>query len=372
MLFNSSEKISVLLGCLSPSDTAKRLFFFFTFIKILGYMVFVYSGAQFWTPVTDANLYDSIARGGVVHSHPWGGLLKTMNDYGLYSRTYLSAFIFMLNCTLVPWLVAKVCVGANQKMSAIDWYLLLAIAVYPTMTVFSADIFRDTPMVVLFLIFLLSVQHFLNQPLSQLHLKCSIGYALAALVSCYLIYTLRFYLAAALFAAFFASYVLDISRRPWFALILYFFGLLGADALGLFDELKGSYRLTYEGAGSGYGINFSEGFFLINFIQSFAYSVYGVYIKGALGFVVFLVESLPVVYLSYLLYSRKESANRFVIFLIYFFFIYGALWAIGVDSLGTAVRYRIFNYLAVLIAACLLFKRKSLIDLHGYAPNTNG
>jgi hypothetical protein len=133
-----------------------------------------------------------------------------------------------------------------------------------------------------------------------------------------------------------------------------------ADVVGVFDYLKGSLRLSFAGAGSGYGIDFSQGFFLVNFLQSFLYSIYGFFIYNFLSAVVFVIESIPVLILSVYIYVNRRHSTRYTTFLIFFFFIYASLWVVSTDSLGTAVRYRMFNYLVIAIAASLIYQEVEL------------
>lgn len=338
-------------------EVAKRFFFTATLIKIAGYLIFVYSGIHFFGAVTDANLYDAIARGIVIQDHPWGGVLKSMNDHGLYSRKYISATIFMLNCAVVPWLILKICVPSGYPELAADWWLLLTVALYPSMMVYSTDVFRDTVMVILFLGFIFSVKYFLSRtPHCQARLR-GIWFLLIMFGCFYALYLLRFYLAASLVVAVMMVYIAGCVKSLWWLGFLYLAGAWGLDKLGVFDYLKGVYRLSYAEAGSGYGIDFSQGFFLVNFVKSFFYNVYGFFVYDYLSAIVFICESMPILISSYYILTNRMSIDRFANFLIFFFFIYAGFWVVGVDSLGTAVRYRIFNYLAILIAVHRLYRR---------------
>lgn len=347
-----------LISWLSLPFVAKRLFFGFTCIKIVGYLIFLYSDMKLWMPMEDADKFDGIARGVLDIEHPWAGILKTMNIYGLYSREYISLFIFLINCILVPWLVFKVCNFNRRAMPASGWYLLIAVTLYPTMTIYSMDIFRDIVMVVLFLIFLTSSRNLLYYELSDWQSYRALGWVVLAAVSWYLIFVLRFYLAGSLLLAIGACKFLDISRRAWIFLLLYLIGLTIGDFVGLFDVLKGSFRADFKGAGSEYAISFVDGVFIVNFIKSFFYGVYGFYVYNFTSAIVFLIESVPAIFLTHYIYKNRKYASQYVNFLIFFFFIYGAMWSIGVDALGAAVRYRVFNYLALLMSAFFVFEAK--------------
>lgn len=346
---------------LSKITVARNVFFILTFSKVLAFFVITKIGFWFFWEAKDANLYDTMARGIYVWPHPWGDFLKILNSYGLYSRTAIATIIFLMHCSLVPWLIAKICFG-NYRMNAVNWYMLVFIGLYPTMIIFSTDIFRDTPMVILFLFWVYGVSYFLTKPLKEWSLWPSLIYFSLICVSGYLLYVLRFYLLLALVISVILAYVVNLKRSLWVYLCLYFITLLLADYADVFSYLKGSYRQGYAGAGSEYGIDYSEGFFLLSYMKSGFYSILGGFIYNKISLVVFLLESVPMICLGIYIYMLRKCIDRFSLFFICFFFVYGAFWIVGTDALGTAVRYRIFNYLSISIAAFLVYRRAGLIN----------
>ncbi len=337
---------------------AKYAFVGATLLKVTAYVLFVFGGGVFWTSVSDANLYDAIANGDVHVKNAWGQFLRVLHELGLYSRPYLSAIIFTANCIAVPWFYTKLYVPADRTLVASDWYVLLLVALYPTLSFFSTDIYRDVPMVILFFGALYAFQHLCERsPKLWLQRQSWLLWILGG-VCLYALFKLRFYLAASLLIAFVASYVLDITKRMWLGVVLYFLILYVADAQGIFNWMKIKYRLTYAAATTSYAIDFSQGLFLVNFVKSFLHSIYGLYFNGLLSILLFVVESVPALGLTAYVLFNKKYANQFIAFLIFFFFIYSGIWTIGVDALGTAIRYRIFSYLAILLAAYLIHQRK--------------
>jgi hypothetical protein len=234
--------------------------------------------------------------------------------------------------------------------------MLVFMAAYPTMFIFSTDIFRDTPMVMLFLFYVYGSSYFLNRPAVEWSLWSGLPFLLVMVVSGYLLYKLRFYLALAMVISTVLACVVDLKRSWWLYAILYFVVLSAADYSGVFDYLKGSYRLVYSDAGSAYGVDYSKAFFLFSYVESFIYNVFGFFVYDKISFFVFLLESIPLTFLVIYVYVNRKYSSRCVGFFVCFFFVYAAFWVVGTDALGTAVRYRIFNYLSIAIAASLICK----------------
>lgn len=325
-------------------------------LKIIAYVCFVHAGWQAWSSVPDADFYDDIARGYVNANNFWGNFLLFLNTNGFYSRSTLTHVIFFCSCILVPWLFSQILIKSDREISKNDWRILILLALYPTLNIFSLDIFREVPMVLLFLAFLNVVRSLMSSHSGELVNVRNVVLFFVALLVLYLLYRLRFYLSLALIIALLASCFFDFRKNFWKFVLLYFIVLQVADLMGVFEWMKLEYRYTYAGAGSVYGIDFSSGFFLINFLKSFSYNIYGFYIYDRLSFAVFVIESVPALSASIYVFKNRRYANRFVGFLICFFFIYSGIWALGVDSLGTAVRYRIFSYLAIFLAVLIIEK----------------
>lgn len=338
--------------------TFKRLFFVILGFKIVAFIVYASMGFPSLYEVTDANAYHAIATGSLDKKYPWGLFLKTLNNVGLYSRDVITYLTFTVNCLLIPWLMAKVLLDTEDSLQAIDWVALIAVSVYPTLTFFATDIYRDSVMVAMFLFLIWIARKVFRE--DGLREAFSMGFWSLALVVFVIsaLFWLRFYLVAAMIIAFVAAYFINVLKRPLTYLAFYVATLLLADALGLYDWMKGDYRASYEGAGSAYAVSYLIDGFLMAFTKSFFYSIYGFSFSNLFSYLFFVLESVPAMFATWYVFHNRRQATRFINFLIIFFFIYVAAWNVGVDALGTAVRYRIFNYLALCIAACLIYKNK--------------
>ena len=62
----------------------------------------------------------------------------------------------------------------------------------------------------------------------------------------------------------------------------------------------------------------------------------------------------------YYVIKNIKLADSFVRFLIIFFVIYASVWLIGNDNLGTAVRLRLYNYLAIYISFFYILRLKTI------------
>jgi len=76
----------------------------------------------------------------------------------------------------------------------------------------------------------------------------------------------------------------------------------------------------------------------------------------------FVVESVPLI--AGLVYTCRNwrFVDQLSKFLCVFFGIYGTIWLLGNNNMGTAVRLRIFNYIAVLLCVVSIYVRKKTIS----------
>lgn len=145
--------------------------------------------------------------------------------------------------------------------------------------------------------------------------------------------------------------------------VLYLLVLFIANYIGVFDALT-EYRSGFEEleSGSTLGLDFSNPMlFIPNFILSFLGQMLGLYITNPLAIILLLVETVPFFFMLIYVFKNIKLADSFVRFLIIFFVLYASVWLIGNDNLGTAVRLRIYNYLAVYISFFYILKQKSLV-----------
>ncbi|MHA1177305.1 hypothetical protein [Psychrobacter faecalis] len=151
-------------------------------------------------------------------------------------------------------------------------------------------------------------------------------------------------------------------RRLFFLAILYFSALFFVNYLGYLDFLT-DYRSGFEevGGGSTLGLDFSNPImFIPNFILSVLGQLFGLYITNPVAIILFSVETVPFFFMLVYVIKNIKLADNFVRFLIIFFVVYGSVWLIGNDNLGTAVRLRIYNYLAICISFFYILRIKRL------------
>ena len=90
--------------------------------------------------------------------------------------------------------------------------------------------------------------------------------------------------------------------------------------------------------------------FIPNFILSTLGQLFGLYITNPLAIILLLIATFPFFIMLKYVIKNIRMADSFVRFLLIFFVIYGSVWLIGNDNLGTAVRLRMYNYFAIYIS----------------------
>ena len=330
------------------------------FLKILGYF-FVKSGilTLSFGGGSDANYYHAYAIGLADFAvNSWPVILRYLNNLGLYYRELVSFIFLILNLFFIPYLTCKIS-GLNFKTSQkYFFYCILLCMIYPTIYFFSFDIYRDVFMVFSYLIGCLSVKKSLT---SAGFISFSFFYILAILIGVLLL-TLRPYLGYAFLLALLLWKIKFTKKRIIVFGFLYFIFLFLANYLGLLDRLT-EYRSGFEegNGGSTLGLNFSNPLmFVPNFIFSILGQLFGLYITNPFAIIVLLVETIPFFFMSVYVVKNIRLANSFVRFLIIFFVLYASVWLIGNDNLGTAVRLRIYNYLAIYICFFYILRIKYL------------
>lgn len=307
---------------------------------------------------SDADYYHTYATGGVnLATSIWPVILRYLNDINLYSRDFISYMLFFLSLSVIPIVVARLAgigLRSNQKYY---FYIFLICLLYPTLYFFTFDIYRDVFMVLIFLIGCLAVKASLttNNLLKFIFLflvSIFIGLFLAAL---------RPYLGVAFIGALFLWNIRFTKRRVILLSILYLLALFIANYIGVFDAIT-EYREAFEEGegGSTLGLNFSNPIlFIPNFILSTLGQLFGLYITNPLAIVLLFIETVPFFFMLIYVIKNVKLADSFVRFLIIFFVLYASVWLIGNDNLGTAVRLRVYNYLAIYISFFYILRLKT-------------
>lgn len=306
----------------------------------------------------DADYYDQYALGYIdVVTSIWPVILRFLNENNFYSRELISYFFLFLNLFIIPVLVNKLS-GLNFKKDQKYYlYSILLCLIYPTLFFYTFDIYRDVFMVFTFLVGCLIVKKSLN---SLSFISFSFFYIFAILIGLFLL-ALRPYLGYAFLLALILWKIKLTKKRIFLFSILYFLTLFFANYIGLFESLT-EYRSAFEESdgGSTLGLDFSNPvMFIPNFILSILGQLFGLYITNPLAIALFFIETVPFIFMFFYILKNIKYTDSFMQFLIVFFVLYASVWLIGNDNLGTAIRLRLYNYLAVYICFFYILKLKS-------------
>lgn len=298
---------------------------------------------------SDAVFYDKYAQR-LVNFAPnfWPVILRHLNDVGLYSRDVITYLLIFLNMLVIPVLATRLSGLKLSNYQKYYFYSFLIYLAYPTIYFYSLDVFRDVFMVFIFLLGCVVAKKSMhsNNPLSFM-----IYFSISILVGFFLL-ALRPYLGYAFLISLFLWKITFTKKRIVFLAILYFLALFVLNYIGALDALT-EYRSGFEEGegGSTLGLNFSNPImFIPNFILSTLGQLFGLYITNPLAVLLLLIETLPFFFMLIYIIKNIRLADNFVRFLIIFFVLYGSVWLIGNDNLGTAVRLRLYNYLAIYIS----------------------
>lgn len=307
----------------------------------------------------DSDYYDAYALGYVdVAVNIWPVILRFFNDLDFYSRDVISYLFLFINLFIIPFLVAKLS-GLNFKKDQKYYlYSVLLCLIYPTLFFYTFDIYRDVFMVLSFLVGCWVVRKSLS---SSTFISFSYFYILAILIGLFLL-DLRPYLGYAFLLALVLWKIKLTKKRIFFFAILYFFALFVANYIGIFESLT-EYREGFENelqGGSNLGLDFSNSaMFLPNFILSALGQLFGLYLVNPFAVLLFVIETIPILFMLFFILKNIKYADGFIRFLIIFFVLYASVWLIGNDNLGTAIRLRLYNYLAIYICFFYILKLKS-------------
>ena len=307
---------------------------------------------------SDANYYNSYAEGLTDTAvNIWPILLRWLNDIGLYSRDVTTYLLFFLSLIAIPMMVVRLSGLTFNKNQKYYLYSLLVCLIHPTIFFFSTDIFRDVFMAFCFLAGCLTVKGFLKSN----SLLISTFYFLLSVAIGFFLIEIRIYLGYAYLLSLLFFKIRFTKSRVVYLGFLYFLLLFIANYVGVLDLLT-EYRSGFEASegGSTLGLSFSNPLlFIPNFIISFLGQMLGLYITNPLALVLFILETIPFFFMLVYVLKNIKFADSFVRFLIVFFVLYGSVWLIGNDNLGTAVRLRIYNYLAIYISFFYILRLKS-------------
>ncbi|HMS27502.1 MAG TPA: hypothetical protein PKC80_09040 [Burkholderiaceae bacterium] len=341
----------------------KFAFTLIVFFKLI-FLLFVLDGTlQIYPTPTDAYTYDLFALGLSRDAYSiWSYILKELNDLALYNRTVLTIVLFTTSTLVTPFVYASLIPHA-KRFASIEiyyrtyWCVAIYICVYPTLNLYSLDIFRDAVMVLLIGITFMAMKIYD----SQIGIA-KFAWLLTMLGLCFLVYQFRNYLAVALIVAFLLRelHVYRVNKIVLF--VLYMGGLLIIRSFGWLDPLL-NYRALFEAVG-GSSLNLSLKIddplqFVMNYVLSVVYQFFGLHINSIVLLVLFLTESTVVIISGIYSYRHKHFITKTEEYIILFAIVYAAIWTFFNDNMGTAIRLRMYDYLAILIVAASLLMRQT-------------
>lgn len=311
----------------------------------------------------DADYYHAYAIGIVEYAtSAWPILLKFTNEFFLYSRELVSYFLLLLNLIFIPFLFIKIIDLNFFKQQNIYLYAILICIFYPSLFYYTFDIYRDVFMVFIFLLACFFAKIFILN-------KKKILYLILSLISCFFLYKMRSYLGLSFFISFFIWKLKFTKIRILLIFLFYIIILSTINYFGGFDCLL-DYRSLFieEKSGSFIPIDFSKkNIFIVSYIASILYQVFGLYIFDMKSFFIFIFESIPFIYMLTYVFLNIKYADKFVVFLLIFFILYGTVWNIGNANLGTAIRLRIFNYFSIYL--CYFYILRVRIEKNNMKEN---
>lgn len=313
----------------------------------------------------DAQYYDSYAKGNTnLAVNIWPVILRYANGIGIYSREIISYFFLFLNLFIIPILVCKLAEITFRKNKKYYLYLYLICLIYPTIYFYTLDIYRDVFMVFSFLISCILAKKTFNSP----DLFAFTFYFVLSIIAGIFLIGLRPYLGYSFILSLLLWKIKLTKKRLIVLGFLYFTALFIANYLGILDFLT-DYRSSFEDKGgeSTLNLDFSNPImFIPNFVISTLGQLFGLYITNALAIVIFLIETIPFFFMLVYVIKNIKTADNFLRFLIIFFILYASVWLIGNDNLGTALRLRMYNYLAIYICFFHIIKLKKNLKLREY------
>ncbi|TBH21914.1 hypothetical protein [Thermus thermamylovorans] len=295
----------------------------------------------------------------------------------MYSRQGVAFLNMLLGVWLVPIAAAYVAVGGFKVRGAghrLFWFSAAVVALYPAPFWFTLDIYRDVFMLSIFLIGVYVARRYFSKAT-----LARVGYAALFAVLVGVLFHLRGYLGFSLGLGFLLAHLFSRFRLRWEAifagLVLYGMALYVAHTVGLLAPVA-QYRGEegFAGGGSSFGLGFqgrSGMDFLRVFGLSFVYQVLGLYLNSFKAFLLFLAESLPFLYFAAGVWGARLRLDFFSKFLLLFALAYTTVFVLGNDNLGTAMRLRIFVYLAVFMVWARAQAQRSAVGWASF-PSTTG
>ena len=352
-------------------------------LKIYAYTFLNIVPHGFFSTGNDSDGYHAAAIGEASFAvNIWPTLLNGLYNIGLYDRQAVSVFLFVLSMTAIPFLfLSNIRLSSQKLRQGIARFSLIVIAFYPTIFIYTLDLYRDV-----FMYFILLLGVYTVKKMLESYLKLMVLFPLFCLFA-YFMFLLRYYLGFAFFSSFFLLFLYSrTSSHQIIWLITYFLALVGLFSVGILDPLllyRGVEGFSSGGSSMGIGLYGQDAVsFLGLYLFSLIGQLFGLYLINVPSVVFFVAESIPfLVAFVYVLYNSRYL-TLFAKYLMVFFVVYATIWVLGNDNLGTALRIRVPNYLAIAICAFIIYQRKTLLSkvsenermsiLRGCQINTSG
>lgn len=336
-------------------NSAKIMFFVAFGLKLCLFVILFSTDIDIFGVGADSDYYHGYAIGEYKYAvNLWPIILRKLNDIYLYDRFFVSVLLFMLASISIPILVGRIVMDdwflTNRKRQLLYWNSLLVLSLYPSLFYFSTDIFRDVLMVYLFVVSIYFVKKSISSK-SHIH---KAYFSVITLGISTLVFFLRPYLGISIALSTLMYPLVRIRKKNIYLYIILYLVLLATTYEMGFLDLLIQYRDGFESVtgGSTLGISLQgksvlEFFFL--FFVSFSAQILGLFFPNFSSILVFFMESLPFLLAFRFIGRNRHLLSRFCCFLIVFFVVYTTVWVIGNDNIGTAVRLRIYSYLAILV-----------------------
>ena len=328
-------------------------------LKVIFYIFFTWISPEYSLVGggNDADYYHGYALGYYnIAVNYWPIILRFLNEIGFYNRETLSLILFAISITLLPYLYYKIIKIQGDEIKPVKAGSIFWIVFYPSIFVYTLDIYRDIFMFTIFLLTLLVYRKILETN----GLRDNV-YFLIYLSLTYFLYLLREYLGFALFLTPFVYLIVSKTKnyiKTW--IIGYFAILILVKTFGGLDEVL-DYREGFEQGGTTLGIKLLDQnlfMFFFYYFYSVLAQLFSLFLVNLNSIIVFIFESIPFTLAFIYLLKNVKFMSKFVIFLLTFFVIYSTIWLLGNDNLGTAVRLRVPSYLVIFACTFIVYQTK--------------
>lgn len=345
----------------SGANWALLVLFSVCLLKVYAYFFLSFTSHSLFASGNDSNGYHAAAIGEMqVIVNMWPTLLNKLNSIGLYDRQGVSVFLFLLSLIVIPYLFLQNIKEQNLKLSrGVARSALLVAAFYPTIFIFSLDLYRDV-----FMFSILLAGFFLVKKMLESKLNLILLFPVFCILS-YGLFLLRYYLGFSLFISFFLVFLYSrTSKYLGMWIVFYLLALIGLYSAGLLDPVllyRGVDGFSNGGSTLGIGL-YGQGpvSFLFLYLCSLVGQLFGLYMVNIPSFIFFVLESVPFAVFFVYVFRSAEHFTMYVKYLIVFCVTYATIWAMGNDNLGTALRLRVPNYLSIAICFFVVYQRKNV------------